>query len=240
MTENTFNKYYSTFIYGFIPMNLPKFKDNELFGKESRKNIILKKISIWYGTPMKGNNRIKGKGIIGIECTYKNRKDNSITKEKHCGDLSNNDFEFKEFELKKEFDFFSSFYLSFNEIITYIKLTSFCGEIFEVGKIDDNNQLTFPFKDNEQCKIIKFFNGFCNNYGLLALGVDYKILDNCIPSNVKTILKLIKIIKTNDKEKKKLNDPSFLTKLSLEMRTIAKIVILPDILFSSILKYLIE
>jgi hypothetical protein len=240
MIENTFNKYYTTPICGFIPKDFIKFKDKELFGEESRKNIVLKKISIWYGTPMKIDKNIKGKGIIGIECTHKNRQDNSITKQKYCGDLSNNDFEFKEIELKKEVDFFSDFYLSFNGIITYIKLTSFFGEIFEMGKIDDDNQLAIPFKDKEQCKIIKFFKGFYNNSGLMALGVDYKLLNNCIPSNVTTILKLIKIIKTNDNAKKKFNNPIFLEKLSFEMRTIAKIVILPDILFSSILKYLIE
>lgn len=229
------DKYHPTPIYGLLPKVYNKFSDSESFGKESRRNVAIKSIKLWYGTPKKGDNKINGKGILGIECTYKDRKNNSLITETHCGDLNSNDIECKELEFKKNDDYLVGFNISFNEIITYIKLTSYYGEIIEVG--EENSKITVLFNGLKGPKIIKTFNGIFNEYGLMALGIEYILVKEFIPSNVITLLRLYKFLKSNGKEKAKWENKKNLNKLPLEMVAIAKLCTSPDIIFHSIIKF---
>ena len=58
------------------------------------------KIRLWYGPPKLGDTKIKEK-FLGIQCEYLNKiTGNLITSEKHCTELSGDDIEIKELEVK--------------------------------------------------------------------------------------------------------------------------------------------
>lgn len=233
------DKYHLTPYYGLLPKVYNKFSDSELFGKESRRNVAIKSIKLWYGTPKKGDNKINGKGILGIECIYKDRKNDSLITETHCGDLNSNDIECKELIFKEDDDYLESFNISFNEIITYLKLTSHNGKIIEVGE-EQNSKITVFFNGLRGPKIIKTFNGIFNEYGLMALGIEYILVKEFIPPIVITLLRFNKFLKSNEKEKAKWENQKILNNtLPPEMAAIAKSCTLPDTAFSLIIKFCI-
>ena len=163
-------KYQSSPVYGFIPKDKTRFCDKDLFGDDLWKYVILKKIKLWYGTPKKGDDNLKDKIILGIQCIYQDIVTGAkTTTEQHCGDLSNDDIETKELELKEN-DFFTKFYIDFDFAITHLKFVTKNGECLELGKEKDDTKRTVEFNTDKEPHMIHSFVGVYNTYGLRALG----------------------------------------------------------------------
>ena len=124
--------------YGFIRKEYTRFNDTKLFSGKSYLLAFVKKIKLWYGTPAKGDFNLKTKVILGIECVYKLLDGGIIKGGMHISKLESDDIITKELELKDDNDFFTKFYICFDDIITYIKIESHKGEIIEIGDCDNN------------------------------------------------------------------------------------------------------
>ena len=85
--------------------------------------------------------------------------------------------------------------------------------------------------------MIHSFVGYYNPYGLRALGCKFIKKKDFILINLMGVLRLRHVFKINEKEKEKWEDPNELHKLSLAMRTIAKLCQLPDAQFASVMRF---
>ena len=85
--------------------------------------------------------------------------------------------------------------------------------------------------------MIHSFFGYFNTYGLRALGFKYISKKNFILINLMGILRLRHIFLINDEEKNKWTNPEELNKLSLKMKAVAKLCLLPDKTFSGVLMF---
>ena len=61
------NRYESTPIYGYVPIDKIHFADNDIFGPEMWKYQVLNKVKFWYGTPKAGEANLKDKIVLGIQ-----------------------------------------------------------------------------------------------------------------------------------------------------------------------------
>ena len=74
--------------YGFIPRDNTMFRDADLFGTEMWKYQVLKKVILWYGSVKSGDDNLKNKAVLGIQCVYVDTiTGNTTTTEQHCGDV---------------------------------------------------------------------------------------------------------------------------------------------------------
>jgi hypothetical protein len=229
-------KYDNTPVYGFVPREKTRFCDKDLFGDDLWKYVCLRKIKLWYGTPKSGDENVKDKSVLGIQCVYQDIvSGQKTTTEQHCGDINGDDVEVKELELKEN-DFFTKFNIDFETTVTHLKFTTKNGEIIEVGKEKEETKKTVEFNDVKDTMIHSFV-GYYNTYGLRALGCKYILKKDFILINLMGILRLRHIFKINEKEKEKWEDPKELNKLSTEMKAIAKLCQLPDAQFASVMKF---
>ena len=229
-------KYDNTPVYGFVPREKTRFCDKDLFGDDLWKYETLKKIKLWYGTPKSGDENLKDKSVLGIQCVYQNIVSGvKSTTEQHCGDLNGDDIEIKELELKEN-DFFTKFNIDFENTITHLKFTTNNGEIIEVGKEKEETKKTVEFNEIKDVMIHSFV-GYYDTYGLRALGCKFILKKDFILINLLGVLRLRHIFKINEKEKQKWEDPTELSKLSNEMKAIAKLCGLPDAQFAFVMKY---
>ena len=231
------NRFKTTCCFGFIPKDNTMFRDYELFGSEMWKYEILNKIKIWYGTPKSGDDNIKNKLVLGIQCVYTDTiTGNKTTTEQHIGDLSKEDFEIKELELKED-DYINKCYLDFEGGITHLKFLTKKGETFEVGVENDETKKTVDINLEKEPHMIHSFFGYFNTYGLRALGFKYISKKNFILINLMGILRLRHIFLINEEEKNKWTNPEELNKLNLKMKAVAKLCLLPDKTFSGVLMF---
>ena len=127
-------KYDNTPVFGFIPREKTRFCDKDIFGDDLWKYVILKKIKIWYGTPKSGDENVRDKCVLGIQCEYRDIvTGNKTTTEEHCGERIGDDIEVQEYELKEN-DFFTKFNIDFEYAITHLKFTTKMEQSIEVGK----------------------------------------------------------------------------------------------------------
>jgi len=230
-------KYENTPVYGFVPKEKTKFCDKDLFGDDLWKYVILKKIKLWYGSPKSGEENIKDKIVLGIQSVYQDIVTGSkTTTEQHCGDLSKDDIEVKELELKNN-DYFNKFNIDFDNAITHVKFTTKDGEYIEVGVEKEETKKTVLFNNDKEDHMIHSFIGIFNSCGLRALGCKYICRKDFLMINSIGILRLRHIFKIDEHEKKKWEDPENLNKLPLEMKAIAKLCALPDATFAVIMKF---
>ena len=229
-------KYDNTPVYGFVPREKTRFCDKDLFGDDLWKYVTLRKIKLWYGSPKSGDENVKDKCVLGIQCVYQDIvSGQKTTTEQHCGDISGDDIEVKELELKDN-DFFTKFNIDFDTAVTHLKFTTKNGETIEVGKEKEDTKKTVEFNDVKDTMIHSFV-GYYNPYGLRALGCKFIFKKDFILINLMGVLRLRHVFKINEKEKEKWEDPNELNKLSLEMRTIARLCQLPDAQFASVMKF---
>ena len=114
----------ATPVVGFIAYGSKNFSDKEFFRPDSYIYLILKKIKIWYGFSKYSEINKNTKIILGIQCTYLNIKTNEIkTLEPNCGDISGDDIEIEEIEIKNG-DHFKKVYINFDEKINYLKFVT--------------------------------------------------------------------------------------------------------------------
>jgi hypothetical protein len=230
-------KYSTTPCYGYVPRIKYEFKDAELFGSEMWKYQILNKVKFWYGTPKPGNDNLKSKIILGIQCVYMDSiSGNKKTTEQHCGDLSKEDIEIKELELK-EGDFFTNIFIDFDCAITHIKLKTKDNNVIEVGEEKEENKKIVVINTEKNIQMIQTFFGYYDTYGLRALGFKYISRKNFLLINLMGVFRLRHIFKTNEKEREKWKNPDNLKKLNYKMLTVVKVCLLPDKTFFNVIQY---
>ena len=198
------DRYIATPIYGYIPYEKIQFKDFDLFDMETWKYEILTKIKLWYGIPKLGDSNLKSKEkiLLGIQCTYTDSLTGKKTAtEPHCGDITNNDIEIKELEIKGK-DFINKFYIDADNAVTHLKLVTKNGEMIEVGKENDDDKKTVELNLEKEIMIIKSFFGYYNIYGIRSLGCQYISRKNYVLINLIGILRLRHLFKINQEEKK--------------------------------------
>jgi hypothetical protein len=230
-------RFKTTPCYGFVPKDNTMFRDSELFGTEMWKYQILKKVKLWYGTAKSGDDYVKNKIVLGIQSVYVDTMTgNKTTTEQHCGDLSKEDVETKELELKDN-DYIKNVYLDFEGGVTHLKFVSKNGESIEVGVENDDTKKTIDINLEKTPHMLQTFFGYFNPYGLRALGFKYISKRDFILINLMGIFRLRHIFKINEEEKQKWDNPEELNKLDLKMKAVAKLCLLPDKTFSSVLQF---
>ena len=231
------SKYNSTPIYGIISKDKKRFSDCDLFKADLWKYAVLKKIKIWWGTPQKSESILKIKTLLGIQCKYKNiMTGEEKESEAHCGILDSNDIEIKEINIKEN-DYFNHFYIGFDTSISYIKFTTKNNEVIECGeKIKDEiKKVTINMGNDE--KMVQCFIGYYNDYRITALGCKFIKKKDFIFINIMDILRLRHFFKVNQNEKEKWQDNNRINQCNLYLKTIAKVCLLPESQFYSIIKY---
>lgn len=232
------NRYESTPIYGYVPSDKIHFADNDIFGPEMWKYQVLNKVKFWYGTPKAGEANLKDKIVLGIQCVYMDTiSGKKTTTEQHIGDISKDDVETKELELKEN-DFFNKFYVDIDMAITHIKLETKNGENIEIGEEKEDLKRTVEFNTFKEMYLVQSFFGFYNIYGLRALGCKFISKKNFMLISLMGILRLRHLFKINEEEKEKWQNPEELKKLNYKMQAVAKLCALPDKTFSGVIKYI--
>ena len=232
-------KYNNTPIFGYIPKDRTRFCDGDIFGDELWKYAVLKKIKIWYGScgAKKGEETPKDKIPLGIQCTYQDVVTGAIkTSDKHCGDLTSNDIETKEIELKEN-DYFTKFNIGFDTYLTHLKFTTKSGEYIEVGEVKTDFEKTVTLNDSKEPQMLQIFTGYYNNCGLRALGVSYISKKDFILVNLMGIFRFRHIMKINKEEKDKWNSKEVKQTLPDDMKAIVGLCNLPDNTFASVIKF---
>ena len=223
------SKYESTPIYGVISNDKKRFNDCDLFKADLWKYAVLKKIKIWWGSPRKTENMNKIKTLLGIQCKYKNiMTGEEIESEAHCGHLDSNDIEKKEIELKQN-DYFNHFYLAFDTPISYIKFETKRKEIIEFGRPTKEDLKKIKINMGNEPYMIQCFVGYYNENRVTALGCKF------IKKNDYIIINIMDFFKINNKEQEKWKDKNFLNQHNLFIRTLAKLCLLPDAQFSTVI-----
>ena len=230
-------KFKKTCCFGFIPKEFTMFRDYEIFGPEMWKYEVLSKVKLWYGTPKSGDDSIKNKLVLGIQCVYiDNLTGNKTTTEQHCGDLSKDDIEIKELELKED-DFINKFFLDFDGGITHIKIMTKKGESLEVGTENEETKKTTDINMEKEPHMVQTFFGYFNNYGLRALGCKYISKKDFRIINLMGIFRLRHLFKIDEEAKKKWENKEELNNLNLKMRAVAKLCLLSDKTFSNVIPF---
>ena len=231
-------KYDITPMYGIIlAKNKIRFNDCELFKGDSWKYATLKKIKIWWGSPQKIEIS-KNKTLLGIQCKYKNiitgeEKESLI----HSGKLSSSDIEEKNIELKQG-EYFNKFDIGFDYEISYIKFETNLNSIIEFGKKINSEMKTV--KLNSDKNMIQCFIGYYNKDRITSLQCKYISIKNFNFINIIDVLRLRHFFKMNEKEKEKWNNKNLLNKYNTYIKTVAKLCLLPDNQFYSVIKYLYQ
>jgi len=231
------DRYIPTPCFGYVPQDKIQFKDADLFGPEMWKYEIPSKIKLWYGTPKSGDENIKDKIVLGIQCEYTDTMSGKKTKtEQHCGDISREDVEIKELELKDN-DYFTKFYIDIDKAVTHIKLETKNNEVIEIGTEKDEFKRTVELNSLKEPQMIQCFFGYYNIYGLRALGCKYISKKNFMLISLMGILRLRHVFKTNEEERKKWENPEELNKLNKKMQAVARLCALPDKTFSNVIQF---
>ncbi len=223
--------------YGFIPRDNTMFRDADLFGTEMWKYQVLKKVILWYGSVKSGDDNLKNKAVLGIQCVYVDTiTGNTTTTEQHCGDVSKDDVEKKELELKEN-DFINKLYLDFDGGITHLKLLTHSGQSIEVGMENDETKKTIDINLEKTPQMVHTFFGYYNPYGLRALGFKYISKKDFILINLMGIFRLKHLFNINEAEKEKWKNEEELNKLDEKMKAITKLCLLPEQTFFCVLKF---
>ena len=232
------DRFKQTPCFGLIPYDKTQFRDSDLFENEMWTYELLTKIKLWYGTPKSGDSDLKTKIVLGIQCTYNTTLTgkNKVT-DPHCGDITKDDIEVKELELKEN-DFFNKFYVDIDMAITHIKLETKNGENIEIGEEKEDLKRTVEFNTFKEMYLVQSFFGYYNIYGLRALGCKFISKKNFMLISLMGILRLRHLFKINEEEKEKWQNPEELKKLNYKMQAVAKLCALPDKTFSGVIKYI--
>ena len=233
-------RYQTTPCFGIVPMVKTRFSDCDLFPNEQWQYVALKKIKLWYGTPRKSESKTNLRTLLGIQCTYINLIDSKKIKSNfHGGDLSSSDIQVKEIELS-EGDYFTNFYIAFDEDIYHIKIVTKNQKFIEFGSTENKeSDKKIKINDNKNNYLLQCFNGYYNENKVSALGCKYISKSDYVFIHLIEILRVRHLFKRNKSEKAKWSDKNNLKKLSYELKVIAMLCTLPDAQFYSVIKYCI-
>ena len=230
------DRFKQTPCFGLIPYDKTQFRDSDLFENEMWTYELLTKIKLWYGTPKSGDSDLKTKIVLGIQCTYKNTLTgkNTVT-DPHCGDITKDDIEVKELELKEN-DYFNKFYIDADMAVYHVKLMTKNGELIEVGTETEDKKIVLLNSEKEP-QIIQSFFGYYNTYGIRALGCEYISKKNFILISLMGIFRLRHLFRINEEQKNKWENPEELKKLNEKMQAIARLCLLPDKTFFNVIQF---
>lgn len=224
---------------GTISIDFNKFDDKQILEGENSNYIRLNKVKIWQGTPSvkNGTENVRGKGILGFETEYQDvLTGKKINSGSHCGLLNSNDIVTKVLELNNA-DYIREFHLCFEDIITYIKFITKQGQILEIGNYEKNLEKKLVFNEDINPHMISYFYGCYNDYGIRAIGCKQILRKKYIFMHLFGIFQLRHLLKTDENKKNLYSDKSELKKLSLEMEAVARLCLLPDSTFFSIISF---
>ena len=209
-----------------------RFDDSNLFPKNIQYAILLKEIKVYFGKNAKGN-----KTLIAFQSNYIN----CISGEKvkgglNGGDILEEEVEIKEIKLSGN-DYINNFEFDFDDYITYIKISSKKGKEMEFG---DRPEKLKKILNYEGDNMIQFFWG--DSYqkdGITAIGFKYNTRKNFIFGSILPIIKLRYLLNHNKefKEKYQKNYKELLKDAHVSMIYLLKTCLLPETIFSNIIKY---
>ena len=227
----------TTNVLGIIPQVKKEFSDFDLYENDyTYPSIYLKKIKIWTGKPIKTKPNYP-KCLLGFQFWYVN----SLTKEKkdsdyHGCELKGDDISVEELEVKDN-DYFNKINIGYDSyLINHFKITTKKGRFIEFGKIEEENEKKIDL--NEDDNMITFFSGAYNARGIHSLKIRYISRKDYVLYKTYDFFLLRTIFKNDENKKEHFLEKENFDKLSYSMKYIFKTCLLPDIIFSSILKYL--
>ena len=225
----------STPLYGGIKLNSTiRFDDSKLYSKDKNIPILLKGIKLYFG-----NNANSQKTLLGIESSYEYINKNELEKTYYGIDKKeiekNKDIEIKELKTIGN-EYVKFFEINFDDIITYLKITSSKGFEIKVGEKKEENKVTILNYEGDN--IINYFWGNYDNDGINALGFKYIPRLKFRLINIFPLLYLRKILFNDSNLKNKFKDSyKELLKDDISMQYLYLTCIQPDPIFSSILKF---
>ena len=225
----------STPLYGGIKLNSTiRFDDSKLYSKDKNIPILLKGIKLYFG-----NNANSQKTLLGIESSYEYINKNELEKTYYGIDKKeiekNKDIEIKELKTIGN-EYVKFFEINFDDIITYLKITSSKGFEIKVGEKKEENKVTILNYEGDN--IINYFWGNYDNDGINALGFKYIPRLKFRLINIFPLLYLKKILSNDSNLKNKFKDSyKELLKDDISMQYLYLTCIQSDTIFSSILKF---
>lgn len=225
----------STPLYGGIKLNSTiRFDDSKLYSKDKNIPILLKGIKLYFG-----NNANSQKTLLGIESSYEYINKNELEKTYYGIDKKeiekNKDIEIKELKTIGN-EYVKFFEINFDDIITYLKITSSKGFEIEVGEKKEENKVSILNYEGDN--IINYFWGNYDNDGINALGFKYIPRLKFRLINIFPLLYLKKILFNDSNLKNKFKDSyKELLKDDISMQYLYLTCIQPEAIFSSILKF---
>ena len=227
----------SSQIIGYIPVEKKYFQDYKLFSSKKEAFYTISKLKLWFGTPREFKGEIKGEIILGIQCEYVDIfTGDKIISDSHFDELINEDIKIYELELKSN-DYINKIYINVNYNLTYLKILTKKGKYIELGEFNEEYNKYIDINFESKPHMINCFFGYYNIYGLCALGFRYLSRAHFILFSMLEIFKLKHILKSNEEERKKWENPENLKKISLKMQAIVKLCNLENILFNRIIQY---
>ena len=225
----------STPLYGGIKLNSTiRFDDSKLYSKDKNIPILLKGIKLYFG-----NNANSQKTLLGIESSYEYINKYELEKTYYGIDKKeiekNKDIEIKELKTIGN-EYVKFFEINFDDIITYLKITSSKGFEIKVGEKKEENKVTILNYEGDN--IINYFWGNYDNDGINALGFKYISRLKFRLINIFPLLYFKKILSKNPNLKNKYKDSyKELLKDDISMQYLYLTCIQSDTIFSSILKF---
>ena len=118
-----------------------------------------------------------------------------------------------------------------------MKILTKKGKYIELGEFNEEYIKYIDINFESKPHMINCFFGCYNVYGLSAIGFRYLSRSHFILFSMLEIFKLKHILKSNEAERKKWENPENLKKISLKMQAIVKLCNLENILFNRIIQY---
>ena len=227
------NSFKTTALYGIIPPKSKQFNDFDLYENDyTLPSVFLKKIKIWYGIPQKKDFPC----LLGIQCWYINY----LTSEKkeseyHGCELKYDNIESKELEVNEN-DYFAKINIGFDYYLTHFKISTKKGYFLEFGKIIDDYEKIIGI--NLEDNMIAFFSGYYSSKGIRAIRIKYISRKTYAYYRIFDLLKFRTYLKNNEEKKVSFLESSNYNNLDNSMKCFLNTCLFPDVVFSTIIKYL--
>lgn len=223
----------STCLYGVIKPNSEKkhrMDDSNLFKKDIQYAVLLKKIKVFFGKNIKGNET-----LLGIQSSYINYFDGKkIDKEYEGCEIKDENVKIQEMNMVGN-EYINHFELQFDDFINYIKISTSKGKSIEFGKMPEKVITILNFEGDN---MIQFFWGDYDDEGISALGFKYSTRKKFIFGTILPILQLrYKFVHDNEFKSKIEKDKEEILKNNESMTYLYRACLLPDTCFSRIIKF---
>ena len=223
----------STCLYGVVKLNSSekkRFEDEKLFPQNMQYAILLKRIKIYFGNNIKNK-----KALLGFEASYINYMNGQkLDREYVGGEKTGENIEVKELIVENN-DYLKDFEFQFDDSIFYINIKTSKGKNLEFGEKPDK---TIKILNYEGDNMIQFFWGDYDKEGINTIGFRYIPWKYFIFGTIFPVLYLRYKLSNDDELKNKYKDNyKDLLKNNISMIYLYRACLLPDAIFSNIIKY---